>query len=537
MKRILALFLAAVLTLTGCAGLESSAGYGGDYVAYADMVYTRPDPEALGRMVENACAVARTSTDLNQVLDTVFLYYDAYDRFYTNYNLACIGYNRDVTDEYWTEEYSFCMEHSAEPDAGLEELYMALAQSPIRSKLEEEYFGTGFFLSYEGEAVWDSGFTDLLSRETELIAAYYALCEEASSVEYYSPAYFDNYADRLCQALIDLVLLRQELAGYLGYGSYVQFAYDFYHYRDYTPAQAMEYMDSIREEMADLYARVSCSDAWDGGYGWCRERDMYDYVRSAAENMGGIAAEAFSLMDTAGLYDISSSETKFDSSFELYLPSFNEPYVFVSPSGNSYDCLSFAHEFGHFATDYSVWGGSWAGTDVLEVFSQGMEYLSLCYSAGADEVLTRYKMADCLAIFVEQSAYASFEHRLYELAPEELTVERVFALYREVMESFGVDFDALGWDARDLVTVPHFYTDPLYIVSYVVSNDAAFQLYQLEQESPGQGLAKWEEHLSTESYYILEFLEEAGLQSPFASGRASQVARTLAQALGMEADS
>lgn len=532
MKRILALLLALILVLTGCSGVKTLLLYGGEYTAYADMVYTRPDMEALDTMTEQCCKTARECTDLNEVLKTVELFYDAYDRFQTSHTLAYIGYNRDVTDEYWEQEYQFCLEHSSDLDAALEELYMALAQSPIRGALEEESFGLGFFESYQGESFWDEGLMELLDRETELINSYYTLCGEADSAEYYSPEYFDICAGPLCQTLIDLVLLRQETAAYLGYESYPEFAYEFYHYRDYTPAQAMEYTESIRSELSGLYRRVSQSEAWDGGYRWCRESEMYGYVRSAALSMGGIAVEAFALMHTAGLYDIKASGKKFDTSFETYLTSYHEPYVFVNPTGMRMDCLSFAHEFGHFVTDYAFWEGSWAGTDVLEVFSQGMEYLSLAYSTGADEALVRYKMADALAIYVEQSAYATFEQRLYELPEEELTTEQVFALYEQTMSSFGVDFEALGWDPRDLVTVPHFYTDPLYIISYVVSNDAAFQLYQLEREQTGAGLGAFEENVTTECQFFLEFIEESGLKSPFSPDRAADIARELTEVLG-----
>ena len=61
----------------------------------------------------------------------------------------------------------------------------------------------------------------------------------------------------------------------------------------------------------------------------------------------------------------------------------------------------------------------------------------------------------------------------------------------------------------------HFYTNPMYIISYVVSNDAAMQLYQLELEEAGAGLTRYEENLDTWEMYFLAFLEEAGLQSPF----------------------
>ena len=147
-----------------------------------------------------------------------------------------------------------------------------------------------------------------------------------------------------------------------------------------------------------------------------------------------------------------------------------------------------------------------------------MEYLSLCYGDDAG-TLTEMKRVDCLRIYVEQAAYATFEQEVYRL--EDPTVESVFALYEEIGISFG--FDSWDWEPKGFVLIGHFYTDPLYIISYVVSNDAAFQLYQMEQEEPGTGLALFEQELATEQTYFLSFVEEAGLESPFAPGRDEKV--------------
>ena len=544
MKRFWALFLCVSLLLSGCAltdfvGENSALGMllgrlrEDDYVSYEDMVYERPDLQEHDRILAESCEIARTGTSIEEVEEAIYEYYDIYDWFYTNYFLAYIEYNRDMYSDYWWEEYAFCEEHITRADAGLEELYMALAQSPIRNVLErEEYFGKGFFDSYEGEATWDEGLLDLMEREAGILEEYYTLSQEADSLEYYSPEYFDAYAEPLCRVLIDLVKVRQEMAEYLGYDTYAQFAYDFYYYRDYTPEEALAYMEAIKTELSPLYCRIQGTDAWDGGYGYCRETEMFQYVQEAAQAMGGRIQSAFDLMDQAKLYDITYSDSKFPTSFELYLDSYYEPYVFLCPSGYDYDKLTFAHEFGHFAADHAAWG-SYAGTDVMEFFSQGMEYLSLCYASDT-EALTRYKLADCLDTYVEQSAYAAFEQRLYELPAWELTVDGVFELYEETCREFGVDFELQGWDPRDLVATPHFYTDPLYIISYVVSNDAAFQVYQLELAEAGTGKAKYQMHLDTECSYFLEFLEETGLESPFASGRVARVAQTLEALLGLD---
>jgi hypothetical protein len=69
------------------------------------------------------------------------------------------------------------------------------------------------------------------------------------------------------------------------------------------------------------------------------------------------------------------------------------------------------------------------------------------------------------------------------------------------------------------------------VISYVVSNDAAFQLYQLEQQEPGVGLQIYLDNLDTEQEDFFPFLEEAGLESPFLEDRIPKVAQTLENAL------
>ena len=72
----------------------------------------------------------------------------------------------------------------------------------------------------------------------------------------------------------------------------------------------------------------------------------------------------------------------------------------------------------------------------------------------------------------------------------------------------------------------------MYVVSYVVSNDAALQIYELEKASTGAGLELYENNLDTMEAGFLAFVESAGLSSPFVSGRVAQVRKTLEAVLG-----
>ena len=79
---------------------------------------------------------------------------------------------------------------------------------------------------------------------------------------------------------------RQELAAYLGYESYPQFAGDFYYYRDYTPAQMEAYLETIRQELVPLYREMYGTDLWSGSQLPSGEAAAFRYVRQAAQAMG-----------------------------------------------------------------------------------------------------------------------------------------------------------------------------------------------------------------------------------------------------------
>ena len=532
--RLLALILCCAL-LTGCSfsGKDLPLPTKGDSLLegltpYSKMVYTRPDMDALEQILADALEAA-AGKDLPKIIRSIYEFYDAYDLFFTNYSLADLRYSADLTDTYWQEESDFCTANSPRVDAMLEELYYGLAKSPCLPQLESaNYFGPGYFDSYQGENNWDTTFTAMMEEESALVSRYYELSSLGAEYETGTDAYFAAVYDEMARLLVDLVSLRQEMADYWGYDSYNDFATDFYYYRDYTVSESRAYLQEIRQELTEIYRQVIGSGLWDQVLSSTGEADTYAYVERMAENMGGMVLESFRVMDGLGLYDIGYGENKYPSSFEVYLTSYYVPFVFMSPTGNTYDHLVFTHEFGHFCTDYAAYG-SYAGVDVLEVFSQGMEYLSLCYT-GADGNLIRTKMADSLCLYVEQAAYAEFEMAMYELSPEELTAENLLELYERIGNDFG--FDSYEFDPREFVTVTHYYTNPLYVISYIVSNDAAMQLYQLEQENTGAGLECFEENLTTQEYWFLAFLESAGLESPFTPGRIRQVRAIFEEILG-----
>lgn len=526
--RLVALLLAVALTFSGCSFLEElyqnvmGSLNAGLFTAFDDMEYLRPDLEELSRLAQECADLSAQTDDAEELMDAVYEFYYAYNGFYTNYALADLHYCHDLTDIYWEQEYTFCMENTAQADALLDQLLYTLAACPLKEALEaEEYFGEGYFDGYAGESVWNEAFTALMEEESQLINQYYALSEKSLEEDTYSEAFFTGTGREMAELYAQLVLVRQKIATEAGYPSYVDFAYDFYYYRDYTPQQAKAYTEQIAKELVPIYRALDNNTDLHLNTGvFCSTSQTYSYVRDTANALGGTVLDAFLQLDSLGLYDIEHGENKYNASYEVYLTNYSVPFVFMNPTMYTRDQLTFVHEFGHFCNDFAS-GGSVAGIDVAEVFSQGMEYLSLKCVEGREK-LTKLKMADCLAVYVEQAAYASFEQQVYALAPEEVTADKIIDLFDAVGRQFG--FDSWNFDKRDFVTITHFFTNPMYVISYVVSNDAALQLYQMETE---QAVKTLEDNLATEQAGFLAFLEEAGLESPFAPGRAESVKKLL----------
>lgn len=540
--KILAILLALALLLTGCAQLvdlaqrlaenrdeqlEQLARQGKTREPFSQMTYTRPDMEAFQALAEESCRLGQTSEDVDQILEQTTQLYEAYDRFYTMLSLADIYYCKDLSNAEAQAEYEFCTGQSGQVEQALEAYYQALAQGPAVEELEE-YFGEGFFDGYTGESQWDAAFLDLWNQEQEAVARYYEAMNQLADASY------EDMEKNLGPILVELIGLRQELAAQVGYDDCEEFLWDWSYNRAYTPQDLDAYLQEIQQELVPLYRKMQTSGLYDEVY---RQRygesQCLAYLSSAAEAMGGGIQEAYEEMTTRELYDIAPGAGKYEGSFEVYLASYDAPYVFLNPYQDISDFLSFSHEFGHFTNDYLA-GGSYVSTDVAELMSQGMEFMSLCYAKepGEEELdmARRLRLADSLGVYVEQAAYYSFERQAYRLTGEDLTVENLNSIYRQVAQDFG--FDSVGWQEAEWTGVTHFYTNPFYVISYVVSGDGAMQLYQLELEEAGAGLELFQELLKTdEDIPLLSLLEQSGLVSPF--DRIPQVAATFREELGL----
>ena len=516
-------------------------------VAFEDMEYTRPDAAALCKALGELEKLVKNGGSFDEVGAAFEAAYSDYSLFNTMDSLSYIRHTIDLNDEYYETENNWCEEQSPLIEQALEKCYIAMGQSDLRDRLEEEYFTEGFFDFYDENQIYSNDrVVKLMQKDNDLQAQYMALQsdqtiewngeevlfedivgDESLDSDSYLMAYqlyYNKYNPQVGEIFAEMIRTRNEIAKELGYDTFADFAYSYYYDRDYTPEEAEDYLSDIAAELAPMYFY-----AVHGAQSTtpCSTDEVLDLFEKTVYRFGGEFATSYEFMQAYDLMDITDSSSKMPGSYVTYLSSYQMPFLYVSPTGKLDDLLTCCHEFGHFVDGFVNCNGT-SSIDCNEIFSQGLEFLSLSRAELDDderEALTINKVADSLLTFVSQAAYAEFELRAYALPDDQLNTEGLNALFLECMEEFGQSYTGMediiapGW-----IDIQHFLIAPYYVISYCVSNDAALQIFQLEEEN-GTGLETYRALMSTSSgNTILALLEENGMESPFEPGRVEELA-------------
>ena len=565
----LIMMVIAFLILLGCAvsGSDSTErmpsereeAEPADMPKFSEIVYTRPDMDAITEAYEALIKdLSENKLSLKQAISRVDDCYNRYDEFYTMRTVAELRYYHDITGTYYADESDWFLNQEPEMDRLFNELCSASANSELGEQLDEEFWGGWTVDSYRGQetAQLDPAFRELLQQENEILAEYRRVSadptvswrgkecsymdlqeDDSISAEEWNEIqnlYYDKYSPIFGEIYLRLVDVRQKQAEYLGLDSYEDYAYAYELNREYSPEQAETMLSHIRTDLAPLYRELSLNSRWaELYYTELNEAENLEAITAAAKAMGGTIRNASKDMERYELYDIDVSDKKGAISYQCYLYSYENPFVFVKTYGYSDDILAFGHEFGHFVDAWYNYDAT-NNNDLAEVFSQGMEYLLLFYiPEDYREELTVYKLLDTVDTFTQQGSFAEFEHEVFSKPAEAWTTEALEALSLQLSKDYGYFEEGMeNYYAKSWFDVTHFFERPFYVVSYCVSNDAAFQIYALESEKRGAGLDCWNKMLPRESDSFLEtVMEQGGLEDPFAEDRMRQIADVIREKL------
>ena len=501
-------------------------------ITFDQIEYSRPDIDAMKQRGADIEELLDQHASRKEVVSALDEFADMYSHFRTMAALACIYNDLDVNDEYYSEEYDYCNSMWGEVWRIFDDVMLVCSNSNMYAFLDANYFGGLLEENYSANDGYipDDRLVELQTKESELLNDYHKLLIELCASDSYDV--YEEYNEPVAEIYIELVKLRRAIAEETGYDSYIEYAYDGFG-REYEPEDLDEYTAAVKQKLVPLYKELSAAGAFDNMYydlSEVSEDETLSALSAAAGKMGDGVYEPLLFMKSSGLYDISGSDAKLDSSYVTYLDDYDVPYLFSKTYGLSDDILTVGHEFGHFV-DYYINYGTDVSNNSAEMFSQGMEYLLLEYIDDEDlaSELTKFKMLDALYLYVNQLSFNEFEERVYDLSDAELTVENVNSIYAEVAAEYGYaddyDTDLLPFIWID---ISHLFDQPFYVISYCVSDSAAFELYNLELDSSGSGLKAYLNLVDvSDEYGFLELLEGEDLPSPLTADTIGRIADTL----------
>ena len=476
-----------------------------------------------------------------------------YEQVMTAYTLAELAYRKNSADPTVAEEYERVSEKYPAYAQTVEKLYVACARSPHRKSFEKDYFEADISKYIDGGSLSDT-VVALMAEETRLENEYSALSSspsvtldgvsdtfeghlatirekhEAGSAAYQKAYYALELAYRMqVQSPIEkiytqLVRVRRTIADELTDESYLTYAYESLGY-EYTKEEMRALIDSIvkyvvpvlsdREFYHAYFFKMQTHDA-----GSLSTPALINTFYDALAAKDAKLAEIYDYMLQFHLYDINGlSDGRFEGAFTTYLDAYDAPYLFLTQTETSLDYLTLAHEFGHF-TDFFENGASSSSLDLSEVYSQGLELLSLHALSGQipseTEVYLKYSaLYSALSTLVTQGYYAAFELAVYELPIDSVSTDALDAIAKKVAADFGFS----GADTFTLFDciIPHTALYPTYVQSYCTSTIPALSLYLMECDTAGYGFGAYKALLSRgnpdESF--LSQIRAAGLASPF----------------------
>ncbi len=548
-KRISAFILAFVMLFSLCACNNNSDGSKkdgkeseqaekadiGDGVRFSDMVYERPETDAIRSSVDEICDMLDDGEDYDTVVEALDGFYELYWNFYTMATLAEIHSDLDTSDKYYSAEYEYCSAAEADVSTMFTELMVACASSDIADELDDDYFGGMLAEQYSGS--YEDGFeklNSLYAQESVLLNEYRNLLVKFYSCKSETQGY-KTYNEDMCRIYIELVKLRHQIAKEYGFDSYEDLAYLQFG-REYTPDDLKDYLAAIKEYIVPLYKEARDSGILDYAYYGLDEisaEDALSTVETTVSGMDKLLKEAMDFMLSRELYDVSASSKKLDTSYVIYIDDYSSPFLFVKPGGYQEDIITIAHEFGHFADSYENDDLDY-NLDTSETLSQGMEYMLLSYLSDTKlaEALTEYKMTDILYLYVNQACFNEFEQRVFSLPENQLTVDKVNSIYAECANEYGFGEDFGDVAPLSWIDVSHFFDYPFYVVSYCVSDSAAFSMYCMEQNSAGSGLKAYLKVLrNAENFDFIRLLSRAGVSSPISADTVRSIADVISEKL------
>lgn len=529
-------------------------------VPFSEMAYERPDLDALSELLTELLLDEEKGVGTETLLDR---YDEALARFNaadSMLSLCYVRYAHDVSDEYYREEYAYLETELNALDLAMTDVSLALLSRGDEARAR---WGDGFAdCVLRGDALNSEAIQPLLEREQKLTMEYDALLSafvledggrtytaeqisELAAQDYEAyvrlfDAYYFALNGKAGKIFLELLSVRSEIAGALGYDSYADYRYDCYE-RDYSVSDAKALHDAVKKHLVPLYRKAVIKNTLSGYdiYADTFAHDVFlEQLRTAMADFSPLALETLDYLQQYGLYDHASGGDRMQSSFSTFFSDYGAPFLFAEWTGSYQDTSTLVHELGHCINYYQNPAVGWSVSDPLdlaEIDSQGLEMLTMPYYAsfyGSPKAVRSARLNRCCdMLYAVISGCMEDEFQQIVYSDPAMTLAQMNAAYLRLAEAYGFA-DLYGYTGTEWVQIPHTFQSPLYYISYATSALGAMQLFELSERDRAAAGEAYLSILMREPYArFRQTLKKNGLSDPFSESTVEELAEVLDAAI------
>lgn len=545
---------------------------------YSQMIYQEFDNSKLNKAAEKLINISENNvpgkeSEIEKLVNTML---DEYDLQSTMYNIRYNQFYTDVTNSDLENEINLLWENYNKSWYTIYEALNALYYSDY-SNFMYEILDEGVIMN----AAYYNGMNDsemeiaekLSSEESKLILEY----EKASSQDYavtyngktwtisefsenppingdeydaVSEMIYDKRNNELGEIFLELVKVRNEIADFYGYSSYVDYAYQSTYIRDYSPDDVINLYDVVKDRIS-LLSEALYEKYFDSAYSSDLLYKTYsdeDVMNAIAPYFGEIDSEFgdnFSHLKSHGLYDIEQSDSKIDSGYTTTLYSYGVPFIYNNGYGDFQDFQTMIHEFGHANAIYenptrSLYDDNGTCMDTMEIHSQGMEVLFTEYHDDIfgeqdGETFSYGTLWMMTSAIIDGCLYDEFQRFAYETP--NCTLEQLNEKYEELCYEYSVNYSKDINYAYDWTEISHNFNAPFYYISYATSALTSLDLWIEAQDNREYAIEKYKDIVDCGFYTpYVEAIEKCDLRNIFEPGTISDIAEDMAILTGVYDD-
>lgn len=522
------------------------------YVDYKDIEYTGIDEnryynleEKFRKDIEKSDNEEAVISDYNELI--IF-----FSELSTQYAIAEINYNRDVTNEESAEQIRICEEQVVE----IQDRVYLLLRDVLNSEYKEvisDLINDDIFI----ERILD--YEEMTPREKELEVLINDL-----QIEYYSIMQKDEYEyDGVTYSMSELEKLYEEdeisyeefIEGYKGYtkgankeaaeiyismvkllnekaklsdfDNYAEYGYQNYN-RDYTIEDIKSVYVDVQKYIVPLNKEINSKIEFNEElYSMnLNEEQKLDKVEKIIKRIDSGLLMSWDYLRRYHMYDMNQRDTKADTGFTIDLKSYGSAYIFDAPYGIYEDVYSVVHEFGHYNNFFHIVQNPLLNNstiDVSEIESQGLELLSLKY---ADELFGKEnaydaricKLSSIMNAIITGCVYDEFQVAVFEYDGE-LTTEILNTIFHDISVKYGYEYEEGETQNYEWHEVIHTFQSPMYYISYCTSALASADIFAMSVEDQQAAIDLYMNITAySTSTTIRELFEDTGLPDIFEEG-------------------